>query len=115
MHQIKNPPFPRHGRALAEILEIDEVDFEAAGLVVFNHNVGLLQIVSVETRIVKPPNFLCNRVGDAFAAANVAALSPAGAEREAAHPIGVPEGPAPNLPSTNSARFLPTPPHHSPR
>src|SRR5258708_30569318 len=106
MHQIKNPPFPRRGRALAEILEIDEVDFESAGLVVFTHNVGLLQIVSVETRIVKPPNFLCNRVGDAFAAANVAALSPAGAEREAAQRIGVRECAAQNIRSTNYAGLV---------
>ena len=106
MHEIQDPPLPRDGSCLAEILEVDEVDFEAAGFVVFDHDVGLLQIVGVEPCLVKPPHFCRNGVGNAFAAANVAALDLIRAEREAAERVGAVQRAAENIRGTNRAEPL---------
>src|ERR1700688_4426807 len=103
MHEIQDPPLPRDDRCLAEILEVDEVNPEASGFVVFDHNVGLLQIVGVEPCLVKPPHFLRDGIGNAFAAANVAAFDLVGAEYEAAERIGARKRAAKNIRGTNRA------------
>src|SRR5208283_2318551 len=106
MHQVQNATIPRDAGGAAEVLEIDKVHFEAAGIVFLDHDVGLLQIASVKTGLVEAPDLRGHRIGDLFAAAHVASLDSSGAEHEAAQRVGVDERAADKIRGSNSTRLI---------
>src|SRR5208337_1956345 len=84
MHQVSNSPIPRDVSCVTKILEVDKVHVEAAGFVVLDHDVGLLQITRIKAGLVEAPDLRGHRVGDLFAATHVASLDFPGTKHEAA-------------------------------
>src|SRR5271166_3144485 len=101
MHEVQNSAIARHVRGAAEILEVDKVRVEAAGLVVLDHDVSLLQIARVKPGFVQAADLRSDSVRDLFAAMHVAPFDFAGAEHEAAQRIGIDERSADEIRGAN--------------
>ena len=106
MHQVQHPAIPRDIRGAAEIFEVDEIHVEAARFVLFDHDVGLLQVARVEPGLVQAPDLCGDGVGDLFAAMHVASLDFAGAEHKAAQRVGVDERAADEVGRSNRAGLV---------
>ena len=53
MNQIHDPAIPGYIGGGAKIFEVNEIDVEAAGTVVLDHDIGLLKIARVKTGLMQ--------------------------------------------------------------